>query len=269
MWLECTECGTEWGADLHLRLATERYRRAKMVGAVEWVCSAMELSRAMQKRGEYTEALRIGSEALPEMRRVVGPENSLTINAIFQLASIHSELGDHTAALRLKSEGLRLQRVVLGDDHPIVLAAIEDLAVGFMYLEQFDAALPLLIEHLATTRQTTVVDDDQGAALLVESLSNLANCYSRMAQHAQALPLAQEASENSLRVFGSHHGQTGYCLGQLGDVLYNIDDLAAAVPMLEQAVAVLTAASSYGSAHPVTIHFTATFQVPSERIWNF
>ena len=85
-WLECTQCGIEWGADMNLRLATERYHRAKNVGNVEWVCSAMELSRALQKRGEYTEALRIGSEALPEMCRVLGTENVITINAIRQVA---------------------------------------------------------------------------------------------------------------------------------------------------------------------------------------
>jgi tetratricopeptide (TPR) repeat protein len=258
----------------------ERKRRdPSSVVDVERVCAAMELSRALQRSGDGAEALRVGREALPEMRRVLGDDNSITLNAMAQLASVHSELGDHAAALRLRTEALHLQRVVLGHDHPIVLAALEEIATGYVALEEYDTALPLLNEHLEICRRSSAAADGEepedeqqaGAAALTQSLSNLANCHSRMAQHAQALPLAQEAKEISARIFGSQHAESGYFAGQLGDTLFNLGDLALAVPVLEAAVATLSAAKEpFGDfhPHPLTLHFASTLQDAAEKLYK-
>lgn len=228
---------------------------------VEWVCAIMELSRALLRSGDCAEALRIGSQGLPEMCRVLGPEHSVTVNARKLLASIHSQMGDHAAALRLNADALLIQRKVLGSDHPIVLAAIEDLAMALIALEDLSAALPLLTEHLATTRRVIMAGDERGLVALTQSLSNLANCYSRAGHHDEALPLAKEASEISAQMFGTNHEESGYYAGQLGDIMYNMGEIALAVPVLEQAVAALASATSYGNEHPLTVHFNATLQV--------
>jgi hypothetical protein len=77
-----------------------------------------------------------------------------------------------------------------------------------------------------------------------------------------ALPLRRECMERSRRVFGPHHPDTLEHTGDLGQLLFDMDDSAAAAPLLREAVQGLT--DVYSAEHPHVRHYQSFLNVLSD-----
>ena len=79
--------------------------------------AASDLVETLRECGEQQEALQLGIETLPIVRRMYGDEHEDTLRAISRLASVHAGMEDYAAALPLETAVLAVRRRVSGNDN--------------------------------------------------------------------------------------------------------------------------------------------------------
>jgi tetratricopeptide (TPR) repeat protein len=253
MWQVCPTCKQMWTGQMALWLA--RARGASVASRPEGDGNRLNasniLTQALERMGEYAEALSLGVATLATARRVLGDEHQVTLDAMGVLAVVHRAMGKPALAVPLQTEALAVRRRLLGDDHKETMVTAGNLAVAHMNMENYDAALPLMTEALERKRR---LEGDDSANTLV-SMMNLALLHNNMGKHDLALPLYRDALQRSRRVLGSRHPSTLITMARLGQALLLYsggNDTAAGIALLEEAVAGQTAV--LGADHPDTRH---------------
>jgi hypothetical protein len=99
------------------------------------------------------------------------------------LANTQSELGRHQDALLMKEKTLEFRRRVLPENHPDIGAAI--FAVGFLF------------------RRTLML------SVLGSAMGNLANTYSDLGRHQDALVMEEKTLEFLRRALPENHPDLG------------------------------------------------------------
>eukprot|EP01046_Picozoa_sp_COSAG06_P077370 COSAG06_NODE_25158_length_643_cov_1.720588_1_plen_155_part_10 len=91
MWQECPTCKQEWSGQMELGLARAEVASlsSRPPGDQRRLNATNMLTQALQKMGEYAEALSLGEATLATARRVLGDEDKVTLDAMSVLATVH------------------------------------------------------------------------------------------------------------------------------------------------------------------------------------
>ncbi|MEM6672491.1 MAG: serine/threonine-protein kinase [Planctomycetota bacterium] len=159
---------------------------------------------AMRKVGLLEEARRSIEEAYAIRSDLLGDDDLETLDALHELAVLHSSEGDFTGAERRYAESLEGYRVRLGHDDPTVLQAESNLAMSYASqgrLLEAEAALRRVVER----RRALFSDDDLGT---LSATAALAHVLTELARPEEALVLSRAALEGRKRVLGPDHVST-------------------------------------------------------------
>src|SRR5260370_22252209 len=100
------------------------------------------------EQGKYQEAIPIAERAVEVSKRVRGPEQPETVEALNNLGLLFQKIGDYAKAEPLFQEALRIRQKVLGPEHPDTATSLNNLAGLYYDMGENAKAQPLTQEAL-------------------------------------------------------------------------------------------------------------------------
>jgi len=219
---------------------------------------------------EYSELILLAEEILQIRERHQGAQWWETIDARWQLATLHSwqnlsalakgnlmnsrnllrgveshySKGQYDHALDLGQQALALGESALGHTHPYVSRILNNLAVLYREQGKYDEALAYH-ERALTSKEIALGPAHPSMAT---TLGNLAGLYDELGQVKVALLLYKRSLAISQAALGPTHPDVGDALNGLGIFHWEQGQYVAALPFLEDALAIRQVA--LGPTHP-------------------
>ncbi|MBI5434074.1 MAG: serine/threonine protein kinase [Planctomycetes bacterium] len=223
--------------------AAEIRERAFGRDSLEYAISLRGQGQFAYQVGEFEHAVELLAEAL-RINRAAGPNRHAEVDSVANdLAACLRNLGRAEEAEALHREALALRRAD-GDGSLPVAESLNNLAIVHQGRGELDLAITELREALAIRGE--IFGDEH--PLTLQTLSNLAAILWRKGEHDEAR-LAMRRAETGYRALsGDGEEGLGSVLSSLATMHLAVNDLAAAEPALEQALALQT--KRLGPEHP-------------------
>ncbi|TPX77028.1 hypothetical protein CcCBS67573_g01707 [Chytriomyces confervae] len=145
-------------------------------------------------------------QCLAARRLTLGPTHPDTLESIHILARFYLTLNRHSESETLCLECLQARRTLFGENHIQTLEAKNSLAEVYYAQERFQLAEPLYMQYAAHLKQNLEVERD--AMSLLQPLSNLALCCTRIGLYEKAEMNYLEVVDLSKKVWGADDVQT-------------------------------------------------------------
>ena len=198
------------------------------------------------EQGKYQEAIPIAERAVEVSKRVRGPEQPETVEALNNLGLLFQRIGDYAKAEPLYQEALRIRQKVLGPEHPDTATSLDNLADLYRDMNEYAKAEPLYQEALRIRQKVLGTEHPDTAT----SLNNLAELYEDMGEYAKAEPLLQEALRIRQKVLGPEHPDTALSLNNLAALYDVMGKYAKAEPLFKEVLRIRQ--KVLGPEHPDT-----------------
>jgi serine/threonine protein kinase/tetratricopeptide (TPR) repeat protein len=164
--------------------------------------------------GLYSRSEQLIARAFEIQKRVLGPDDPVTLGCAMDLANAYWEEGRFPEAEKLHRETLEIRRRVLGPEHPNTLGSMMGLANAYESEGRYPDAEKLLLEALEI--QKRVLGPEQVETL--KSRNDLAIAYFLEGRYPEAEKYFRETLEIEKRVLGPDHPETFKCLQNLASV---------------------------------------------------
>jgi len=213
---------------------------------VDKVEAMNEQIMALDRQGQYGQALDMAVKALKFSEETLGPENPETATCLNDLGGMYENLGDYTNAEAMFKRGLEIREKVLGPEHPFTARNLQNLGVIYTRMGKYTNAEPLLLRGLAINEKVT----GSNSVATEISLSCLGNLYQNMGGYGQAKSCFERALAISEEMSGPEHPNTAKALHNLAAIDISMGEYASAEPLL---LRVLTISEKVlGPEHPDT-----------------
>ncbi len=167
--------------------------------------------------GNYSEAIRLCTEALQIREKALGKEHPNYALSLNNLADYNSDIGNYSEAIRLCTEALQIREKALGKEHPNYALSLSNLANYNSYIGNYSEAIRLGTEALQI-REKTLGKEHTDYAL---SLNNLATYNAEIGNYSEAIRLGTEALQIREKTLGKEHPDYALSLNNLAT--YNAD----------------------------------------------
>ena len=154
--------------------------------------------------GKYYDIERFESKAIEIYIALFGQEDSRSLTAMNNLASIYGALGRTKEAAALHEKVLDAWRRTLGDEHPDTLSSTNNLASTYRALGRTKEAAALHEKVLDAWRRT--LGDEHPDTL--SSTNNLAETYRALGRTKEAAALHEKVLDARRRTLGDEHPDT-------------------------------------------------------------
>jgi tetratricopeptide (TPR) repeat protein len=213
-----------------------------------WIlaCSASLAEDDEIQKGKYQKEISFAEKAVETAKRIWGPEEPATADALDDLGLLLKKAGNYAKAEPLFQEALRIRQKVFGSENPSTANSLNNLAVLYQAMHEYAKAEPLYQEALRICRK--VLGSENPSTAL--SLSNLAFLYKAMGEYAKAEPLYQEALRIRQKVLGFEHPNTAKSLNNLALLYVDMSEYTRAEPLYQEALRIRQ--KVLGSEHPDT-----------------
>jgi hypothetical protein len=208
---------------------------------------------------QYAESRKQLERALELERRVWGPENPRTLNALNRLGRTAWHQGQFPEAEALLGPALEIERRVLGPQHPDTLFCMNNLANVYRAQSNNGQAEALYSQTLEIRRR--VLGSEHPDTLI--SMNNLANVYWSQGKLGQAEALYSQTLEIQRRVLGPEHPDTLLSMGNLADTYAEEGKYAQAEALFSQTWEI--SRRVLGPEHPEALAFLADFASMYQR----
>ncbi len=208
---------------------------------------------------QYAESRKQLERALDLERRVWGPENQKTLNALNHLGRIAWHQGRYPEAEALLAPALEIERRVLGPQHPDTLFCMNNLANVYR-AERKDAQAEALYGQTLEVRRRVLGPEHPDTLI---SMNNLANVYWSQGKYGQADALYSQTLDIQRRVLGPEHPDTLLSMGNLADTCAKEDKFAQAEALFSRTLEI--SRRVLGPEHPETLAFLADFASMYQR----
>jgi len=192
----------------------------------------IQKARNLFEEKRHDEAIAILTEAIQQIEKSRGPEDTSLVKHFDLLATIYTETDRPALAEPLWRRSLDIRRKGLGPDHPESIGTGDKLGLCLVAQGKFADAEPLLRKSLAH-REGYYGTDESG---IMPSLNHMAKFYLAQKKYAEAEPFAVR----SVRIGRS---KTGLMPASFADALRNLGTVYAgqekwedAAPLYKQAV---------------------------------
>jgi tetratricopeptide (TPR) repeat protein len=210
-------------------------------------------------QGRWTEAEKLGVDALEASKRVLGVEHPDTLTRMANLALTYSNQGRLAKAEKLGVDVLETSKRVLGVEHPDTLTRMANLALTYWNQGRWTEAEELGVDVLETSKRVLGVEHPD----TLTRMANLASTYWNQGRWTEAEKLEVDVLETSKRVLGAEHPNTLTRMANLASTYLNQGRWTEAeelgVDVLETSKRVL------GAEHPNTLTRMANL---ASTYWN-
>ncbi|MCD7722264.1 MAG: CHAT domain-containing protein, partial [Prevotellaceae bacterium] len=163
--------------------------------------------------GNYTEAIRLGTEALSIRERVFGKEHPDYATSLNTLTGYYDYLGNYTEAILLGTEAMEIREKVFGKEHPDYATSLNNLANCNAHMGNYSEAIRLETEAMGIYEKTLGKESTDFA----RSLGNLASYNNDIGNYSEAIHYGTEASEIYESVLGKEHPYYAFSLNTLAN----------------------------------------------------
>jgi serine/threonine protein kinase len=192
--------------DIGTGLAGDPELRAQMMDVMATV---------YEKLGLYARAQPLYEQAVEIQRRLLGPENPVTLKTSSNLGWILARNKHFTESEKLLRQTLDAQRRVVGPDRLDTLRTVNNLAGTLQEARRFPEAEKLYREALETERR--VLGPEHSETL--RSIGNLGTVLEFEGNHAESEKLLRNLLDIKRRVYGSDRPETLETMGDLSMTL--------------------------------------------------
>ena len=210
----------------------------------DYAASISNLAAYNSSLGNYSEAIRLGTEAMEIFKKVLGTDHPDYATSISNLAGCYSDIGNYSEAIRLGTEAMEIRKSVLGTDHPDYAMSISNLALYNSRQGNYSEAIRLGTEAMEISKRVFGTDHPDYAT----SLSNLAGYYSEIGNNSKALRLGTEAMEIRKSVLGTEHPDYAMSISNLAQYYSGLGNYSEAIRLGTEAMEIRK--SVLGSDHP-------------------
>jgi non-specific serine/threonine protein kinase/serine/threonine-protein kinase len=189
------------------------------------------LAVTYQSLGEYAAAERHGLRARTLYRDALGPEHSLTLGALNNLAIIYAVVGRLEEARNLLEEVVRLRRRILGPGNTLTLGAVINLAEVLMRQDRLVEARQLIEEVLDLQLRAFGPEPE-----IVKAMGILAAILRRQGQLDKARMLLDQALELNGRLRPPEYAARISIMRTLGQVRQTLGRHRGACNLYEEAL---------------------------------
>jgi tetratricopeptide (TPR) repeat protein/CHAT domain-containing protein len=160
-----------------------------------------KLSGCYSDLENYTEAVRLGAEAVKILGEVLGTEHPNYATSLSNLANDYSFLDNYSEAFRIETEALNIRKKVLGPEHPDYVESLVNISFYHFSLGNYTEAIRFGTEAKEIQKKLLGENHPDYA----QSLSNLGTGYAALGNYPEAIRLETEAMDIYKNVFGTDH----------------------------------------------------------------
>jgi tetratricopeptide (TPR) repeat protein len=146
------------------------------------------------QRGQYRESEALFQQTLAICERVLGPEESSTLQALNNLAILYRNQGKYEQAEQLYQRALEAKERVLGPDHPDTLGTVNNLAALYYKQGKYEQVKPLY--QRALTIYERVLGPEHPTTIIVRN--NYTNFLQKMKQKAEVVRSKPKAARKRI-----------------------------------------------------------------------
>ena len=210
----------------------------------DYATSLNNLAVCYSHNGNYTEAIRLGTEAMEIRKRLLGemhPDYAMSLN---NLAGYYSEIGNNSEAIRQGTEAMKIYKSIYGKEHPNYANTLYNLASYYAEVGNFSEAIRLGTEAMEIYKSSYGIEHPVYAM----SLNNLACCYSEVGNYSEAIRLGTEAMVSYKRSLGIEHPDYAISLSSLAGFYSKDGNYSEAIKLGNEAMEIFK--RSLGTEHP-------------------
>jgi non-specific serine/threonine protein kinase/serine/threonine-protein kinase len=190
------------------------------------------ISDAYSDLGIFPEAQKQVERALQLRRQALGEHHPETLESMFTLAAIRSEVGNLAPAEQLFTAVYQARRSSLGDDSPDTLKTAGKLGQVFMQEGKYAQAETLLKQTLERQRRVLGAEDYE----TLGSTFMLGNVYVRQGKWEEAARLFRALYDTDRRVLGEEHPETLRAADSLAGADWGVRNYAEAEALFSKLV---------------------------------
>jgi eukaryotic-like serine/threonine-protein kinase len=218
--------------DLALPLLEEtlKLRKVKLgAGHPDTLTNTDELARGYRDAGKLDLALPLLEEAFKLHKAKLGPDHPDTLISMNNLGACYWSLRRLDKSIPLLEELLPLQEKKLGRLHPETLRTVANLGMNYKYARRVAEAIPLLEEAYTASKKH---------AALRRYGTPLLDAYVKAGKSAEAAKLIDELLADARQTLPQDSPQLAGQLAEIGLVLLEMKEYAAAEPLLRECLAI-------------------------------
>lgn len=200
----------------------------------DYITTLSNLASYNSKLGNYSEAIRLGTEALSICEKLFGKNHSSYAIYLNNLASYNADLGNYNEAIRLATEALNIQEELFGKTHRSYATFLANLALYNSKLSNYNEAIRLATEALNIQEELI----GKGHPSYAASLNNLAFYNSNLGKYSEAIRLATEALSIQEKLFGKEHPLYATFLDNLAFYNNNLGNYNEAIRLTVEALSI-------------------------------
>jgi len=203
-----------------------------------------KLAEVLSESGNPVEAIALQKLVRASLLAVSGTENEATARAANQLAKEYVDAKRYTDALPLFQLALHYELKTHGEHFSMSRVGYNDIANTLAFMGRENEAIALGLKTLQLERED--LGPDHPDTIWFEN--NLANFYDRAHDLANSEAMYRDVLERARRVFKKGEWDVGHFAWHLGAVLAEEGKISEARGLLQESVAILTAALGKDSA---------------------
>jgi tetratricopeptide (TPR) repeat protein len=166
-------------------------------------CLALsELTSILWLAGDRSRSRYTGERAVAGLKQRLGPEDPLTLKAMFYLARTYLHLGERDRCHELLLWVLKHQKRYFGMKHPDTLMTRNELGMLLCASKQHLAAAQRLVENVLETRKELLGDEH---AYTLWSMNDLSKIYIEVGRAEDAVALLESVVPVAKRTLGDDH----------------------------------------------------------------
>ncbi len=171
-------------------------------GHIPYCITLSDLTLSLWFAGRLELSKRAGERAVKGLMKRLGPDDPLTLTAMFNLARTYLHLGEQHASRTLLVEVLRKRKRFFGLDHPDTLMTRNELAMSFCVAREYLPAAERLVSNVLAARKRVLGEEH---AYTLWSMNDLARVYTTRQRPLEAIAILDKAAPVIRRTLGEAH----------------------------------------------------------------
>jgi tetratricopeptide (TPR) repeat protein len=181
-------------------------------------CLALnDITLTLWLAGERKISRMTGERAVDGLRKRLGPEDPLTLNAMFNLARTYFHLGEEVKSHELLIWVLRLQKRFFGINHPETLMTRNELGMLLCASKRHLIAAKRLVENVLQARKDILGEEH---AYTLWSVNDLSKIHVEMGRPDEAVAMLERIIPIVKRTLGEDHVGMTMTKSNLGKAYY-------------------------------------------------
>ena len=207
--------------------ATEKAMQLK-----EYATSLNNLISYNVSKGNFSEAIRLGTVEARIKEKVFGKEDSCYIRSLENLAAFNIAKDNYVEAIRLKTEVSNVLKETIGTNNNAYATSLGELASFYAHIGNYLEAKRLGTEVVEIYKKLLGTNHIQYAI----ALDNLAVFYAYLGNYSESIALGKESLKVKRDVLGTDNFDYAQSLNNLASYYSNIGDYSESIMLGKEAV---------------------------------